>query len=112
MRADSHKALPGRLPNPVRKPAGVTVIPSACTGDTSMIEKDRVPQSYWDNLRWAREHSTELHEQYEDVWIAIVDQQVVASASNMMRAKKLAAQKTGRPPEEISVKFIDSGITI
>jgi len=77
-----------------------------------MMEKDRVPQSYWDNLRWAREHSTELHQQYEDVWIAIVDQQVVASAPNMMRAKKIAARETGRLLEEIPVKFIDSGITI
>jgi hypothetical protein len=77
-----------------------------------MAEKDRIPQSYWDNHRWAREHSTELHEQYKDVWIAVIDRQVVASASNMRRAKQIAARKTGRPLEEIPVKFIDSGVTI
>jgi hypothetical protein len=77
-----------------------------------MKSQDPIPQSYWNEFRWAREHSTELYEQYEDVWIAIVNQQVVASSPSLARVKKIAAQKTGLKPEEIAVKFISSGFTI
>ena len=44
-----------------------------------MTEKNTIPQAYWENSRWAREHATELYQQYnKDVWIAIADQHVVA----------------------------------
>jgi len=77
-----------------------------------MTEKDIIPQSYWKTWRWALEHSTELHQQYEDVWIAIVEKQVVASGSNPVRLREIAAQKTQRKTEEVVVKFIESGAAI
>jgi hypothetical protein len=66
-----------------------------------------VPQSYWDDLNWAREHSTELHPQFEGVCVAIVDKRVVAWGSNLAPVEKEAAKKTGKRPEEIPVKFIE-----
>ncbi len=36
-----------------------------------------IPRAYWENARWAREHASELHEQYEGQWIAMVNQQVI-----------------------------------
>jgi len=71
-----------------------------------------VRKSYWEDVRWAREHSTELHRQYEDVWGAIADRKVAASASDMMRAKRIAARKTGRRPEEIPVTFVEKSVVI
>lgn len=64
-----------------------------------MTERDRIPQSYWDNSRWAAEHATELHKQYENVWVAIVDQQAVASGPNPVRVREIAARKTVGYPE-------------
>jgi len=47
-----------------------------------MTDRPTMPQSYWDNSRWAAEHGTALHKQYENVWVALADQQVVASGPN------------------------------
>jgi len=72
-------------------------------------------QRYWDDMRWAREHSTELHQRFgEDspyggsIWIAIYNQEVVAWATSLKEAKRIAAEKTGVGPREIPVKFIES----
>jgi hypothetical protein len=73
-----------------------------------MTEGDKIPQSYWENSRWAAEHATELHKQYENVWVAIADQQVVASGPDPVRVREIAARKTGRSTVEIAVEFIES----
>ncbi|MBI3921686.1 MAG: hypothetical protein HY318_09735 [Armatimonadetes bacterium] len=77
-----------------------------------MEKEDTVPQWYWDDLEWASEHSTELHQKYHDVWVAIVDKQVAAAARTIRQARKIASQKTGRRPEDIPVEFIESGIVV
>jgi hypothetical protein len=64
--------------------------------------------SYWADMHWASEHLAELRQQFEDVWIAIVDQKVIAASSSLGKVKGDAARKTGRRPEEITVKFITS----
>jgi hypothetical protein len=76
------------------------------------MDASHVPQSYWDDLSWAREHSTELHQQFKGVWIAIVDKTVVAWGTNLARVEKEAAKKTGKRPEEIPVKFIERAAAI
>ena len=77
-----------------------------------MTEKNTIPQAYWDNSRWGREQSTELHKQYQDAWVAIADKQVVASGSDPVRVREVAVKKTGKSKAEIAVKFIESGLTI
>lgn len=73
-----------------------------------MTDRDTIPQAYWDNSRWAAEHATELHKQYENVWVAVADQQVVVSGSDPVRVREIAARKTGQSTAEIAVKFIES----
>ena len=78
-----------------------------------MTEKNTIPQAYWENSRWAREHATELYQQYnKDVWIAIADQHVVAVGTDPISVRKIAARKTRRPTAEIFVEFIESGIRV
>jgi len=74
--------------------------------------QDNTPRAYWENFHWARHHSTELHEQYQDIWVAVVDQQVVAAGPSLRQVEKVAARRTGRNPEEIFVGFIGSGAAI
>jgi hypothetical protein len=76
------------------------------------MEKHTIPQAYWENSRWGREHSTELHQQYDNVWIAIADKRVVAVGGDPVSVRKTAARKTGRLTTEIAVKFIESGLTV
>jgi hypothetical protein len=76
-----------------------------------MSEKDSIPPAYFENERWACEHSTALHEQYEGRWVAIANQQVVAAGPSA-RVRELAARQTGRPTAEVFVRFVDSPFTI
>jgi hypothetical protein len=75
---------------------------------------ERESQRYWDDMRWAREHSSDLYQEFgEDspyggeIWVAIYDKKVVAWADNLMDAKKIAAERVGVDPREIPVKFIE-----
>ncbi|MBI3922412.1 MAG: hypothetical protein HY318_13405 [Armatimonadetes bacterium] len=77
-----------------------------------MATKAMIPPSYRADMRWAREHSAELHGQYEDLWVAIVDQTVVAAGLHLGRVEQRAARKTGRKPEEIYVEFVESASAI
>jgi hypothetical protein len=76
-----------------------------------MTDKDTVPPAYFENERWACEHSTDLHKQYEGRWVAIANQQVVAVGPSA-RVRELAARRIGRPTAEVFVRFVDSPFTI
>lgn len=68
------------------------------------------PESYWDDMDWAREHSTELHRQFENQWVAIVDKQIVAHDPDPAVVERIACERTGNPVREIVIRFIeDSG---
>jgi len=76
-----------------------------------------ISQHYWDDLRWAREHSTELHRRYGDpaggiVWLAIVDKEVVAAGPNLAEVERAAVKKSGKPAEEIPITFVESSAAI
>jgi hypothetical protein len=73
-----------------------------------MSTQEIMSEAYRGDMRWAREHFAELHDRYENQWIAVVDQQVVAAGSNLGRVEDVAARKTGRKTEEIYVEFIES----
>jgi len=45
------------------------------------------PRKFWEDNRWLNEHWSEIVRVYPDMWVAVVEQQVVAS---------------GRDPEEVA----------
>lgn len=67
---------------------------------------------YWEDLKWARDHHSELLERYRNEWIAIYNKQVVAHGVSGAAVEQEAERKTGRPESEIPVYYIDSGSNI
>jgi hypothetical protein len=65
------------------------------------------PATYWEDIDWVDEQASQLHRRYEDVWIAVADRQVVASGPSLARVKREASRRTGRPPQQITVVFIE-----
>jgi hypothetical protein len=53
-----------------------------------MTDKDTIPQVFGDNFQWATEHSTELHQQYENVWEAWVAEVFLQTHLGMRRYHK------------------------
>ncbi len=86
---------------------------------STQIIVEPVSQRYWDDMRWSREHSTELYQRFgEDsphggsIWIAIYNKQVAGWGSDIVEAERMAAQKTRADPKEIFIKFIESAAAI
>ena len=50
----------------------------------------------------------EFYRKYQNMWIAVVNKQVVAYGENLRRVEEEASRKTGKPREEIAVQFIES----
>lgn len=77
-----------------------------------MPELEPREKEIMENLNWAREHATELYRQFQDVWVAVVNKQVVAWGTSIPKVKKEAAKKTGKRPDEIAMTFVEGGLTI
>ncbi|MBI2675204.1 MAG: hypothetical protein HYX24_02000 [Candidatus Aenigmarchaeota archaeon] len=50
-------------------------------------------ERYWDDLKWAVSRHAELVDDYENEWIAVYDQRVVAHNPDGRRVKTMARNK-------------------
>jgi len=64
-------------------------------------------QKLWRDIKWSREHSQELHDNYERTWVAIYDQQIVVSDKNPRIVEKIALEKTGVSRKEIHIRYVE-----
>ena len=76
------------------------------------MDKPLIDKRYWDDMKWAREHYSELLAQYPNQWVAIYNQRVVAHGKSGTVVEQEAEQVTGQPESEIPVCYVDSGDTI
>jgi len=68
-------------------------------------EEERLPNEFWEDQRWALEHCAELGEQYPDMWIAVLDKEIVAVGPNVSNSGAAARIKSAaRPPVRLSVE--------
>ena len=85
--------------------------------NVQIIEQES--QRYRDDMRWASEHSTELHQRFGidsphggSIWIAIYNKEAVSWGPNLAEVERMAAEKTGVDAREIPVKFIENAMVI
>ncbi len=50
----------------------------------------------------------EFYHKYQNMWIAVVNKQVIAYGENLRRVEEEASRKTGKPQKEIAVQFVES----
>jgi len=68
------------------------------------------PKEYWDDSKWANENFTEISKEHPNLWVAVVDKQVVASGKIISDVRKIAQQKTNR--KHFPVFFAEKGIHV
>jgi len=69
-------------------------------------KEEKLPESFWDDQKWALEHYNALRKRYADMWVAIVNKKVVAYGKELTEEKEESLLKTaGRPP---LIRFIES----
>ncbi len=67
-------------------------------------------KKFWNDLKWARTHHTQLLKKYKDMWVAIFNRKVVASGKNLEKVENEAKKKTGML--DIPVMFVECGAHI
>lgn len=60
-----------------------------------MKSQEKHPKRYWEDERWANEHYGTLVKKYPDTWVAVVNEEVVASGESIRKIEKIAKEKTG-----------------
>ncbi|MEK7339124.1 MAG: DUF5678 domain-containing protein [Verrucomicrobiota bacterium] len=64
-------------------------------------------KQYLEDLNYDGE-GDEFYSKYQNMWIAVVNKQVVAYGEDLHEVEEEASRKTGKPQEEIAVQFIES----
>lgn len=70
----------------------------------------KIPKEFWDDMKWGREHRSDLLHRYPDQWVAIVDKIVVAAGIDLSKVEEEVRWKTQK--KLIPTLFIDSGAHI
>ena len=71
------------------------------------MEKIKIPNQFWENIRWAEKHMPKLQKNYLEKWVAIVNKEVAGVGEDGNIARRIAREKTGE--KFIPVIFIESG---
>jgi hypothetical protein len=68
------------------------------------------PKEFWEDRDWAYENLTEIEEKYPNLWVAVVDKQVIAAGKVIAKVRKIAEEKTGR--KHFPVILAEKGIHV
>jgi glutaredoxin len=68
---------------------------------------EEIPNRFWEDLKWGREHHSDLLEYHRNKWVAIVNKKIVSAGSNLEEVENIAREKTGE--KHIPTIFIDGG---
>ena len=64
----------------------------------TLQKSEQLPDEFWEDQKWALEHYTELRTKYADMWVAIVNEKVVAFGESLTEEKEKSIRKEiGRP---------------
>ncbi|MFQ6062506.1 MAG: DUF5678 domain-containing protein [Methanosarcinales archaeon] len=64
---------------------------------------------YLEDMKWGLDNYSSLQLKFRDMWVAIVNQEVVVAGENIEYVEEKASKVTGRKKEEIPIIFIESG---
>jgi len=64
----------------------------------TLQKSELLPDEFWEDQKWALEHYAELRTKYADMWVAIVNEKVVAFGESLTEEKEKSIRKEiGRP---------------
>ena len=61
----------------------------------------KIPRRHYEDSKWVNENINELTEKYPDMWIAVLDKEVVIASKDLGKVKTMArkkAREVGRGP--------------
>jgi lactam utilization protein B len=74
------------------------------------MNSNNTNKGYWRDQDWGLEHYGELVVEFAEMWVAIVEESVVAHGDSPNAVRKLAREKTGK--EHVPVLFVEGGVHV
>lgn len=68
------------------------------------------PPAYWVDSQWADEHIADLAQAYPNLWVAVIDKQVVASGKVIAEVRRTAEAQSGKT--HFPIIFAERGIHV
>ena len=65
-----------------------------------------LPERFWQDKEWAFAHYSELLRMYKNMWIAVLNKNIIAASPNIGKVEEIKVKK-GR--KHIPVIFLDDG---
>ena len=78
--------------------------------EAEKIPSSHSPREYWEDSKWANDHFADIVKDYANLWVAIVDQKIVAVGKVISVVRKSVQEQTGR--KHFPVIFAEKGIHV
>ena len=69
-----------------------------------------LPDTYWEDYRWANAHMSELVRDYPNQWVGVAGKQVVAAGSDVKSVELEVKRKLHQ--EEFPILFVERGVHV
>ena len=71
--------------------------------------KMEVQKDFVEDMKWTLDNYKNLQLKFRDLWVAIVNKEVIVAGESIKYVKEKASRLTGKKREEIPVIFVESG---
>jgi hypothetical protein len=71
--------------------------------------KMEISKMFMDDMKWGLDNYNNLQMKFRDLWVTIVNKEVVVAGESIKYVEEKASRLTGKRKEEIPVIFVESG---
>lgn len=68
-----------------------------------------IEKAFMDDMKWGLDNYKDLQLKFRDLWVAIVNREVVVAGESIEYVEEKASRIAGKKREEIPVIFVESG---
>ena len=68
-----------------------------------------VQKTFIEDMKWGLDNYKNLQLKFRDLWVAIMNREVIVAGEDIRYVKEKASKLTGKKKEEIPVIFVESG---
>jgi len=69
----------------------------------------KVEKTFMEDMKWGLDNYKNLQLKFRDLWVAIVNKEVVVAGESIEYVEENASKLTGKGKDEIPVIFVESG---
>ncbi|MDP2753777.1 MAG: DUF5678 domain-containing protein [Nitrospirota bacterium] len=71
-----------------------------------------IQKAFMEDMKWGLDNYKNLQLKFRDLWVAIMNREVIVAGEDLKYVKEKASKLTGKSKEEIPVIFVESGANV